>query len=126
MIASPRQTYSYWLVSPLEAVIFIAAVLITFFATIEIGIYFAIAASAALLLVRLAKPRGSFLGRVRVRQADKSGTTVRDIYVPLRPTQPTDTSLAIESPPDGVIVFRMEESFREFRTLLCFSDALRS
>ena len=39
LIASPRQTYSYWLVSPLECIIFIAAVLITFFTTIEIGIY---------------------------------------------------------------------------------------
>lgn len=39
LIASPRQTYSYWLVSPLECVIFLAAVLITFFTTIEIGIY---------------------------------------------------------------------------------------
>ncbi|GAA5831795.1 hypothetical protein JCM5353_006170 [Sporobolomyces roseus] len=112
LIASPRQTYSYWLVSPLECVIFIAAVLITFFTTIEIGIYFAIAASAALLLVRLAKPRGSFLGRVRVRQEDKSGaTTTRDIYVPLRPMSPKDTSVVVESPPEGIIVFRMEEAF---------------
>jgi hypothetical protein len=39
LVASPRQTYSYWLVSPLECIIFIAAVLITFFTTIEIGIY---------------------------------------------------------------------------------------
>ncbi|GAA5892716.1 SLC26/SulP family anion transporter [Sporobolomyces salmoneus] len=112
LIASPRQTYSYWLVSPLECIIFLAAVIITFFTTIEIGIYFAIAASAALLLVRLAKPRGSFLGRVRVRQEDKDGeTTVRDVYVPLRPVTPKDTSVVVEAPPEGVIVFRMEEAF---------------
>ncbi|GAA5836271.1 hypothetical protein JCM3766R1_003473 [Sporobolomyces carnicolor] len=112
LIASPRQTYSYWLVSPLECVIFLAAVLITFFTTIEIGIYFAIAASAALLLVRLAKPRGSFLGRVRVRQEDKAGDfTVRDVYVPLRPISPRDTAVVVEAPPEGVIVFRMEEAF---------------
>ncbi|GAA6058887.1 hypothetical protein JCM10212_002831 [Sporobolomyces blumeae] len=111
LVASPQQTYSYWLVSPLECIIFLAAVLITFFSTIEIGIYFAIAASAALLLVRLARPRGSFLGRVRVRQEDKSGSTVRDVYVPLRPVTPRDTSVIVESPPEGVIVFRMEEAF---------------
>jgi len=75
---------------------------------------FAIAASAALLLVRLAKPRGSFLGRVRVRQEDKSGDiTVRDVYVPLRPVTPKDTAVVVEAPPEGIIVFRMEEAFRE-------------
>ncbi|GAA5986932.1 hypothetical protein JCM10908_000960 [Rhodotorula pacifica] len=112
LIASPRQTYSYWLASPLEALIFIVAVFITIFSSIENGIYFSIAASAALLLFRIAKPRGKFLGRVRVNHEEANGTTLgRDVYVPLDPDGVRNSSVNVEEPPAGVIVFRMEEAF---------------
>lgn len=39
LIASPRQVYMFWKVSPIEAIIFFGAVVITIFTTIEIGIY---------------------------------------------------------------------------------------
>ena len=64
LVASPEQVYSFWRVSPVEFVIWFASVLVTVFATIEDGIYTSIAASLALLLVRVARPRGHFLGRV--------------------------------------------------------------
>ncbi|BGP31228.1 Sulfate permease 2 [Rhodotorula toruloides] len=112
LIASPQQSYRYWLVSPLEFVIFLAAVFITIFSSIENGIYFSIAASAALLLVRIAKPRGKILGRVRVRNDDSAGSTsTRDVYLPLHPDGVRNPNVVVEPPPAGVIVFRMEESF---------------
>lgn len=81
---------------------------------IENGIYFSIAASAALLLFRVAKPRGKFLGRVRVRQEEKDGSSqARDVYVPLNPDGIRNADIRVEAPPPGVIVFRMEEAFRE-------------
>ena len=114
LIASPRQTYSYWLASPLEALIFLVAVFITIFTSIENGIYFSIAASAALLLFRIAKPRGKFLGRVRVRHEEPNGATLaRDVYVPLNPDGVRNSTIQVDAPPAGVIVFRMEEAFRE-------------
>lgn len=64
LMANPKMTYKLWRVSPLEAVIFIAAVFITVFVTIEAGIYFSIAASLAFLLLRIAKAKGDFLGRI--------------------------------------------------------------
>lgn len=64
LMSHPRATWKLWLTSPLEAIIFVAAVVITVFVTIEAGIYFSISASAALLLLRIAKAKGEFLGRV--------------------------------------------------------------
>lgn len=64
LIASPKVSWHFWTVSPIETVIFIAAVFITVFSTIEAGIYFSICASAALMLLRIARAHGQFLGRV--------------------------------------------------------------
>ncbi|GAA6051245.1 hypothetical protein JCM3770_005890 [Rhodotorula araucariae] len=112
LIAHPRQTYMYWLVSPVEAIIFLVAVILTVFTSIEIGIYFSIAASAALLLVRMAMPRGKLLGRVRVRQERPTGTVdTREVWVPLTPPDVENPQVIVEAPPPGLIIFRMEESF---------------
>lgn len=64
LMSHPRVTWRLWLTSPLEAVIFVASVFITVFVTIEAGIYFSICASVALLLLRIAKAKGEFLGRI--------------------------------------------------------------
>ncbi|KAH3663439.1 hypothetical protein WICMUC_005965 [Wickerhamomyces mucosus] len=55
-------------ISPIDSGIFIVAVFITVFSSIENGIYFAICASAAQLLFKIAKPTGHFLGRVQVSE----------------------------------------------------------
>ncbi|GAA5970486.1 hypothetical protein JCM11641_007324 [Rhodosporidiobolus odoratus] len=110
LVAHPRQTYGFFQVSPLEGAIFLIAVILTIFTSIEIGIYFSIAASAALLLVRIAKPRGKFLGRVKVR-SDDSPTGSRDVYLPLDPDGVRAPAVRVENPPPGIIVFRMEEAF---------------
>ncbi|CCH45129.1 Sulfate permease 2 [Wickerhamomyces ciferrii] len=69
LIANYQTTLNFWKIAPIDAGIFIIAVIITVFATIEIGIYFAIAASCAVLLFNVAFPTGEFLGRVKVAQA---------------------------------------------------------
>ncbi|KAI6036674.1 sulfate transporter family-domain-containing protein [Pisolithus microcarpus] len=66
LVASPSQVYTFWRISPLEFLIWTAAVLVTVFSTIENGIYTSICASLALLLLRIAHPRGAFLGKVKV------------------------------------------------------------
>ncbi|KAI0646824.1 sulfate permease [Trametes meyenii] len=109
LVASPRQVYSFWRVSPLEFVIWLAAVLVTVFTTIENGIYTSICASLALLLVRIAHPRGYFLGRVTLHEDKKSA--IREVFVPLtqRPGI-LHPAVKVEPPPPGVIVYRFEES----------------
>ncbi|OBZ75767.1 putative sulfate permease C3H7.02 [Grifola frondosa] len=107
LVAAPAQVYSYWRVSPVEFVIWFAAVLVTVFATIEDGIYTSIAASLVLLLVRVARPRGNFLGKVTVR----GDSTSREVFVPLKPNgNVMNPHVKVYPPSPGVLVYRFEES----------------
>ncbi|KNB00629.1 sulfate permease SutB [Fusarium oxysporum f. sp. lycopersici 4287] len=67
VITPPKVVYQFWRVSPIEVIIFFAGVLVTIFSSIENGIYTTIAMSAAVVVFRLFKTRGRFLGVVRVR-----------------------------------------------------------
>ncbi|KAK6526551.1 Sulfate permease 2 [Orbilia ellipsospora] len=67
LITPPNVVYRFWRVSPVEVVIFFAGVFVSVFSSIENGIYTTISTSAALLLFRLAKAKGHFLGRIRVQ-----------------------------------------------------------
>lgn len=68
LLASYTVTWNFWKISPLDCGIFIIAVIITVFASIEDGVYFAICASAAVLLFRVAKPKGQFLGKIKIAE----------------------------------------------------------
>ncbi|PIL23773.1 transporter [Ganoderma sinense ZZ0214-1] len=110
LVASPKQVYSFWRVSPVEFVIWFASVLVTVFATIEDGIYTSIAASLALLLVRVARPRGHFLGRVTLHNTKESSS--RDVYIPMQPNKfLMNPQVKVYPPSPGVVVYRFEESF---------------
>ena len=111
LVAKPPQVYSFWRVSPLEFFIWLAAVLVTIFSTIENGIYTSICASAALLLVRLAHPRGYFLGKVTLRADSRESEESREVFVPLKPDGVTNPQVKVDAPSPGVIIYRFEESF---------------
>lgn len=117
LIAPPSLSYRFWLVSPFEFFIFLAGVFVSVFATLEIGVYVTVAASAALLLVRIAHPRGSWLGTVRVhfgasnRSSDKE-VAHRDVFVPLGTRDGLrDPSVRVDPPPPGILIYRFEEAF---------------
>ncbi|WWC61694.1 uncharacterized protein I303_104279 [Kwoniella dejecticola CBS 10117] len=110
LVASPKHSYGFWRVSPLEYIIFVGAVLWSVFYTIESGIYWSLATSIVLLLVRLARPKGHFLGRVRIKpESPEGGHQIRDVYLPLCSEAHQD--IPVESPPPGVVIYRFEESF---------------
>ncbi|GJD04373.1 sulfate permease [Colletotrichum higginsianum] len=120
LITPPKVVYQFWEVSPLEVFIFFAGVLLTIFTNIENGIYLTMCASAALLLVRLAKAKGHFLGRVRVYRATKDTTgkggeaieiPSREAYVPLAKDDGTNPNIDVQSPYPGVFVYRFGEGF---------------
>lgn len=111
LVASPSQVYSYWRVSPLEFLIWLAAVLVTIFSSIENGIYTSIASSMALLLVRLAHPRGSFLGKVTIRNDAPDSKATRDVFVPLSKGTSVGPALEVIPPAPGVLIYRFEESY---------------
>lgn len=113
LVASPKQSYGFWRVSPLEYIIFVGAVLWSIFYTIESGIYWSLATSVVLLLFRIARPKGHFLGRVRIQpESLEQGGHVRDIYVPIDEDDGvTNREIPVEAPPPGIIIYRFEESF---------------
>ncbi|KAF3932440.1 Pendrin [Dactylella cylindrospora] len=79
LITPPNVVYRFWRVSPVEVVIFFAGVLVAVFSTIENGIYTTIASSAGLLLFRVAKAKGHFLGRVRVQIVPPENISTPDV-----------------------------------------------
>ena len=111
LVASPEQVYKYWRVSPLEFIIWLAAVFITIFSSIENGIYTSIAASLALLLIRVAHPRGSFLGRVFLESEFGPNNGTREIYIPFNKSGIDNSGVKVVPLAPGVLVYRFEESY---------------
>ncbi|CBQ72830.1 probable Sulfate permease [Sporisorium reilianum SRZ2] len=111
-------SYKFWLISPFELVIFLGAVFATVFSNTENGVYVSVAASLALLLIRIARPRGRWLGIVRIHHgtstpnASSLTLTHRDVFVPLDDKDGLrDPSIHVEPPPPGVLIYRFEEAF---------------
>ncbi|KAL7412637.1 high affinity sulfate permease [Mrakia frigida] len=117
LVVSPRGSYAFWVASPLEFMIFFASVVVTIFTTIEIGIYLSLIASVLLLLFRIARPGGHFLGRVKVgvetQEEDGVTRSEREVYVPINASSSslTNPQVKVEAPPAGVVIYRFEESF---------------
>ncbi|KAG9234090.1 sulfate permease 2 [Amylocarpus encephaloides] len=131
LITPPSIVYQFWQVSPLEVPIFFAGVLVTLFTNIENGIYVTIAVSAAVLLFRVAKAKGRFLGRIKVASIPASslpqdtgktsitsdserrlsGSIIRDVFVPLEHEQGNNPQIDAESPAPGIFIYRFSEGF---------------
>jgi solute carrier family 26 (sodium-independent sulfate anion transporter), member 11 len=113
LIVTPKQAYRFWRISPLEFIIFMASVIVTVFTNLEDGIYVSVGASIFVLLYRIARPRGEFLGRVRIHAVEGLSTAqkkIRSAYVPLR-RKNMNPDIHVEDPPPGVLIYRFEESF---------------
>ena len=116
LIAGPRTLKQFWQVSPMEFLIFCAGVIVTLFTDIEHGIYTTILSSGALLLYRIAKARGQFVGRVQIHQViltsdNQMRSTTRNIYVPLDHSDGTNPVVTPVSPGNGIFIYRIHESF---------------
>ena len=137
LIADPNTIYQFWRVSPLEVIIFFIGVIVTVFSSIEDGIYTTLIVSAVVLLVRVAKARGRFLGKVKVHsvigdhliedtankggyelrtksrgdQSSSSSTHERDVFLPLDHRDGTNPDIDIRAPYPGVYVYRFSEGF---------------
>ncbi|SOV03745.1 probable Sulfate permease [Ustilago sp. UG-2017a] len=112
-------SYKFWQISPFELFIFLGAVFATVFSNTENGVYVSVAASLVLLLIRIARPRGRWLGLVRIHHGNSTGpseSTItlshRDVFVPLENKDGMrDPSIHVEPPPPGVLIYRFEEAF---------------
>ncbi|KAL1997870.1 hypothetical protein VTN02DRAFT_533 [Thermoascus thermophilus] len=134
LITPPNTVYQFWRVSPLEAIIFFIGVIVTIFSTIEIGIYTTICVSAAVLLFRVVKARGQFLGRVKIHSVigdhlldsdgkygppggaippplDDTDTAYRNIFLPINHHDGSNPQIEAEHPYPGIFIYRFSEGF---------------
>ncbi|KAI9473831.1 MAG: sulfate transporter family-domain-containing protein [Benjaminiella poitrasii] len=137
LVSGPTFLSQLFRVSPFELFTFIAAVLITFFTTVEYGIYVSVALSIIFMLLRIARPRYAVLGRIPVQPSttyynlnDVGGDKKQGLnddstdsnltaaqngdhedarYIYVRQDHQTLSHL-VEPPPDGVVIFRFDES----------------
>lgn len=120
LITPPSVTYQFWRVAPLDAIIFLAGVIIIIFTEIEIGIYCTICVSAAVLLFRLAKARGQFMGQVRIHSVigdhladdqDPHAISPRTIYLPTTHSDGSNPDVKVEQPSPGIFIYRLSDGF---------------
>ncbi|KAJ2005106.1 hypothetical protein GGI04_002375 [Coemansia thaxteri] len=121
LVSTPTAIKMFWRVSPFEFVIFWAGVLVSLFSSIDNGIYTTVAASAALLLFRIAKAQGKFVGTVSVvydkpnnipaSPSQRASLTSRDIFVPLDHSDGSNPSVRPRHPQGGVFIYRLNEGY---------------
>lgn len=133
LITPPNVVYQFWRVSPLDALIFFIGVFVTIFTSIEIGIYCTVCVAVAVLLFRLAKARGQFLGRVTIHSvvgdhliqgdgkygsgngadapAGDSEISHRSIFLPINHTDGSNPEIDLEEPYPGIFIYRFSEGF---------------
>jgi solute carrier family 26 (sodium-independent sulfate anion transporter), member 11 len=132
LITPPNTVYQFWRVSPIEVPIFFVGVLVTVFSTIENGIYATICISAGMLVFRILKARGRFLGKVKVHSVlgdhvigddyrqvvGDYGTfnapgelTGRNVFLPIGHPDGSNPEVEVDNPYPGIFIYRFSEGF---------------
>jgi sodium-independent sulfate anion transporter 11 len=132
LITPPNTVYQFWRVSPLEVFVFFIGVFVSVFVHIEEGLYATVCLSAAILLYRILKARGRFMGKVRVHSvlgdhvigADHKqvmgeyGTfqetlenSSRNVFLPLDHGDGSNPEVGVENPYPGIFIYRFSEGF---------------
>ncbi|MCJ1338781.1 Sulfate permease 2 [Bachmanniomyces sp. S44760] len=127
LITPPNTVYQFWRISPLEVGIFFIGVIVTVFSSIENGIYTTICLSLAILLFRVVKARGRFLGKVKVHSVigdhlldhdavgkgpnDFQDPTSRNIFLPIEHHDGSNPQVDVESPYPGIFIYRFSEGY---------------
>lgn len=132
LITPPNTVYQFWKISPLEVIIFFAGVIVTVFTSIDYGIYTTICVSLALLLWRVFKAQGRFMGKVKVHSVigdqhfdgyEKSPSSnlgigesqpessARTIFLPIDSGDGSNPMIVPQHPYPGIFIYRFSEGF---------------
>ncbi|KAJ4138619.1 hypothetical protein NW768_002469 [Fusarium equiseti] len=115
LIASPSTVRKYWHLSPFECIIWVIGVVMAVFTGLEPAIYTTTGLSFLLLLVRIARTKGEFLGKVEVEQTNDSSVnadgkpSTRDIYLSLDRNDASNKDILVEGPGGGVLIYHFPE-----------------
>lgn len=132
LITPPNTVYHFWRVSPLEVFVFFVGVFVSIFSHIEDGLYATVCISAAILIYRILKARGRFLGKVKVHSVlgdhvigddhrqvvgeygtfqESVDNTARNLFLPLDHGDGSNPEVDIDNPYPGVFIYRFSEGF---------------
>ncbi|KAI9845808.1 MAG: Sulfate permease 2 [Sclerophora amabilis] len=131
LITPPNTVYQFWRVSPFEVIIFFVGVFVTIFTNIENGIYATIIISAFILLFRVVKARGRFLGKVKIhsvvgdhhvdeskggsrgfpRSKEDPDSGVRNLFLPIDHHDGSNPEVEVDTPYPGIFIYRFSEGF---------------
>ncbi|KAJ3496690.1 hypothetical protein NLG97_g2475 [Lecanicillium saksenae] len=139
LITPPKNLYKYWQLSPLELLIWVACVALAIFQSLDYSIYLGVGLSLALLLVRVARANGGFVGVARARRVpmeddDDDDTaskfardliTAKDVFIPFNRQDSSNPAILLETPYPGVFVYRLHDSYNYINQAL-HVDILRS
>ncbi|KAI8889585.1 sulfate permease [Backusella circina FSU 941] len=104
LVSGPTYLKRLAKISLWECSTFVVAVIVTFFTTVEYGIYASVGLSIAILLVRVARPRFSTLGRIPLAGTDDQG------YLYISHKHPS-LGKKVSDLPAGILMCRVDESF---------------
>jgi solute carrier family 26 (sodium-independent sulfate anion transporter), member 11 len=133
MMVGPKAVKQFWRVSPTDVVIYLVGMVIILFSNIENGIYAMIAMSLALLLFRMFKAHGNFMGSVRIAAVpreveagsleDNSGAAgsgpgfkagrqiERTVFLPLDRNDGSNPKTKLSKPAPGVFIYRFAQDY---------------
>ena len=97
LIAPPAALYRYWQLSPFELLIWIVGVVLAIFESLDVSIYATIALSAVLLLVRMSRSPGKFMGVVKTWQTGNAESDLDGEKM----HQTSDAAPDVSTPHDG-------------------------
>jgi solute carrier family 26 (sodium-independent sulfate anion transporter), member 11 len=133
LVTPPGLIYHYWKISPIDVLIFFTGVIITVFDNIETGVFATIFLSVAVLLYRIFRSRGQFMGSAKVysrieddNQLGQTGQTSpyslstspkvavnselvggRSIFLPLDRTDGSNPLVRVEEPESGIFIYKL-------------------
>ncbi|OAA48394.1 sulfate permease [Metarhizium rileyi] len=126
LLTPPRSLYKYWQISPVEFLIWVIGVTLAIFVSLETSIYVGTALSIVLVLVRLARTRGTFLGVVKTKRVsswqkvgpDRGHPTSNeawrsgpDAFMPVDRSGSMNPNIKPRSPYPGVFIYQLHEGF---------------
>ncbi|KAH6608546.1 glycosyltransferase family 22, partial [Trichoderma cornu-damae] len=127
-MSRPKTLYKYWQVSPIELLIWLISVAVALMHSLEWSIYSGILLTFILVLTRIARTPGRFLGVARVQQHGEGGggagpgeelrnpagahaSSEQPMYFPLNRETAFNSNVRLAAPYPGVFVYRLSEGF---------------
>ncbi|KAJ3534828.1 hypothetical protein NM208_g7383 [Fusarium decemcellulare] len=131
LVTHPNTIYQFWRVSPVEVFIFFTGVFVSIFGQIESGLYATVCLSGAVLIYRILKAQGRFLGKVKVHSVigdhviaddhrnvvghystfENPETSARNVFLPLDHGDGSNPEVDVDHPYPGIFIYRFSEGF---------------